>query len=232
MRRIKVIFFTIFLLFAYQVKSFGLDKINEAKYRFITPGVHYASNSKFVRINESKNEVVFGDILEWFGIIVAVVTSIYSLYRQMRTKAKLEIRTKVRQYDHKKGLNACIHPVNELVISIVNTSDIPLTIHSIKFVYSDKTEQGAFNYDNFSYEKRSVVEGKTLMRSEEVNIILSYLVQKEKNYIDVLEDIILISTYGHSYNLGSEKLKRAIKELKELPLPHLSNLHLSFENKR
>jgi hypothetical protein len=94
---------------------------------------------------------------EWFGIIITGSMSCFAIYFNFRKKSKLIITATAKKNDHHKGKNAAIHPVNELIISIVNTSLCPITIKDIVFVYREKDDQTKFVYDNFSFKKREQV---------------------------------------------------------------------------
>jgi len=164
-----------------------------------------------------------------FGIINFFLDRIWTLYLLFRKKCRVTIEIRVRQYDHTKGLNTCIHPVNELVISIVNTSDLPLTIRDIEFVYYTKGNQAKLSYDNISYPQRSSVFRTTLYKSQEVSFSLSTNDEYEKTVIGELKNIILISSYGHKYEVGLSKTFAAVREVWALPPPHPVNLGLNFE---
>jgi hypothetical protein len=146
-----------------------------------------------------------------------------------RKKASLKITTNIIPHDYKKGLNSFIHPVNKLKISITNKSSIPCTIREILFVYLEKDEQTKQVYDSISFAKRESVAKKTLMKSEEVSFILSYVDADEKKVLDNLEEIRIVSTYGQEYILKSKKLLPVIEEIKKLPPPDPDNLVLNHE---
>ncbi len=55
------------------------------------------------------------------------------------------------------------------------------------------------------------------MKSEEANFALSYCDPKERDVIDNLLSVTLISTYGHKYSVNQNELRRTICEVQNLP---------------
>lgn len=177
--------------------------------------------------------VYLQDVWVLISIVSSLIGGIWGLFvyisKKPRKKPRVKMRATTQQYDHAKGLNACIHPVNKLLVSIVNTSDVPLIIREIKFEYSSKRDQAKLVYDNFSFKKRNEWAGKTLLKSQEAYLSLSYNETDDKHVLDNLKSIILVSSYSRRYRLKGRRLRSAIKEVKALPPPHPDNLALDFE---